>query len=150
MADIKNVRQELDAWRGQRASKTEPVPSTLRKRIVHLLKNHTWTQIGNGLQISTSLLSRWMVELGLEHYKRTAKPKYTKAKPKTPANSTLTTKNSPMTFVEVVVPAQPKEVLGEIFVEFEGPSQATLRIRGALDPQSLRVLAEVAVQGGKA
>ena len=140
---IETVRRELDGWRRQRTAKNEPVPVALRKRIVNLLQEYAWSEIGRELQLSTCLISKWRVEHG---WKSRSRPKRRPSKGRGQAlattNSEAVAKPAATTFVEVPSLAG---LGGEVFVEVRGATQATLRIRGGLEPNALRALAEVVV-----
>jgi hypothetical protein len=142
------VRRELDVWRRQRTAKNEAVPVALRKRIVNLLQDHPWLEIGRELQLSTCLISKWRVEHG---WKSCSRPKRRRNKGRG-QNLAVTgrrtvAKPTATTFVEV--PSLPGLGGGEVFVEVRGARQATLRIRGGLEPSALRALAEVVVGGNE-
>lgn len=152
---IETVRRELEAWRGRRASKHAPVPVALRKRIVDLLEAYTWDEIGNGLRLSTCLISKWRREHGWKAPRR--KPRRARDRARSTRNGHSTKKESLAVrprpaagFIEVPNPGGGSGTFGagELFVELRGPHQSALRLRGPLDPQAIRALAEVVIGTG--
>jgi hypothetical protein len=152
---IETVRRELKAWRGRRESKREPVPIALRKRIVDLLEAYTWDEIGSGLRLSTCLISKWRREHGWKAPRR--KPRRSRDRTQSARNrrsakgaKSLVVQPGPAaTFIEVPNPSIGSGFgAGELFVELQGPSQSALRLRGPLDPEALRVLAEAVIGAG--
>lgn len=152
---IEAVHQDLETWRAQRVAKNAPVPTKLRKRILGLLETHSRVEISKGLKLSGWLLSKWIKEYGIkppqqQSIRRIGLP--VSPKKNSPAQKASLRQNVKATtnFIEIPNPCLGNRVAtgpGEVLVELVGTSQSTLRIRGSLDQQSLRTLAEVVVGG---
>ena len=72
--NIEVIAAQVQQWRSQQSTKTSQLPTELQRKVVGLLRFHTWREIKTEVGVPTSRLAAWRLrhgeELGFDLSKR--------------------------------------------------------------------------------